>query len=285
VTSMIPSELIGNNLKLLSLPAIVVKINQVLENPNSSISDIAHLIGQDPALSARLLKLVNSPFYNFPSEIDTISMAVTILGTRQLRDLVFVTSVITQFTSAKESAFNVENFWCHSITTGLAARIIALDHKNLNSERLFICGLLHDIGKMVMALILPDEYNALQEANLDNSTRLEENEKRIFGFSHGEWAMALLETWHFPASISEPIHYHHNMEQCSEYTTDCAVIHIANVMANNIQTPISKDDDTLLMSQALKEVNLDHSDLERYYEQVYELFDNVLQTLYYDVAA
>ncbi|VAW94850.1 hypothetical protein MNBD_GAMMA21-2553 [hydrothermal vent metagenome] len=283
--SKIPSELIGNNLKLLSLPAVVEKINRLLEDPNSTTADIAHYISQDPVLTARLLKLVNSPFYNFPSEIDTISMAVTILGTRQLRDLVFVTTVISQFTPHDDVNFDLEAFWCHSITAGIAARVIALNQKNLNSERLFICGLLHDIGKMIMALLLPQEVITLNKANLNKEINIYDAESQIFGYTHGEWATALLESWHFPASISEPIHYHHNPEESPEFKTDSAVIHIANVIANNIQAPISKDDDTLLQQAALDTVGITQNDIEGYYEQVYELLDNVLQMLYYDLAA
>mgnify|MGYP000205163583 CR=1 FL=1 len=283
--SNIPSELIGNNLKLLSLPAVVEKINNLLEDPNSTTADISHYISQDPVLTARILKLVNSPFYNFPSEIDTISMAVTILGTRQLRDLVFVTTVVSQFTPHDDVQFDLEAFWCHSITTGLAARVIAIDQKNLNSERLFICGLLHDIGKMIMALLLPQEVITLNKANLNKEINIYDAESQIFGYSHGEWATALLESWHFPTSISEPIQYHHNPEECSEFKADCAVIHIANVIANNIQAPISKDDDTLLQQAALDVVGITQNDIENYYEQVYELLDSILQMLYYDVAA
>jgi len=285
VPSIVPSELIGNNLKLLSLPAVVVKINQLLEDPNSSTADIAHYICQDPVLTARLLKLVNSPFYNFPSEIDTISMAVTILGTRQLRDLVFVTTVISQFNPHEDVKFDLETFWCHSITTGLAARVIAQEHKNLNSERLFICGLLHDIGKMIMALLLPQEVITLNKANVNKEINIYDAETQIFGFSHGEWATALLESWHFPVSISEPIRTHHNPEESSEFKIDSAVIHIANVIANNIQSPISKDDDTVLKPTALDIVGLTQSEVEGYYEQVYELLDKILQMLYYDIAA
>jgi len=285
VPSKIPSELIGNNLKLLSLPAVVEKINNLLEDPNSSTADIAHYISQDPVLTMRLLKLVNSPFYNFPSEIDTISMAVTILGTRQLRDLVFVTTVVNQFTPHEDVNFDLETFWCHSITAGLAARVIALEQKNLNSERLFICGLLHDIGKMIMALLLPQEVITLNKANQNKEINIYDAESQIFGFTHGEWAMALLESWHFPVSISEPVHYHHNPEDSSEFKIDCAVIHVANVIANNIQAPISKDDDTILKQIALDTIGITQADVEGYYEQVYELLDNVLQMLYYDLAA
>ena len=282
---MTPEELIGDNLKLVSLPAIVGQINQLLNDPNSSAADIAHLISQDPALTARLLKLVNSPFYNFPSQVDTLSMAVTILGTKQLRDLVIATTVVKQFKPSPEVNFDLETFWCHSITAGIAARTIAMAQNLANSERLFISGLLHDIGKMIMSLLLPREMESLNKVNDNPNIKIENPEEQIFGFTHSELANELLASWHFPESLAQPILHHHDLASDEEFKTDTAIVHIANVIANNIQAPISKDDDTILNPEALKTLGIDQATVESYYEEVYNLLDDVLQLLYYDLAA
>lgn len=284
MATMTPQELIGDNLKLVSLPEIVAKINQLLNDPNSSAADIAHLVGQDPVLTARLLKLVNSPFYNFPSQVDTLSMAVTILGTRQLRDLVIATTVVNHFKDTDHN-FDLEKFWCHSIATGLAARTIALAQNIPNSERLFISGLLHDIGKMIMALLLPKETESLNRVNENTSIKIENPEEQIFGFTHGQLANELLASWHFPESISQPIHHHHTLACDEEFKVDTAIIHIANVIANNIQAPISTDDDTILKMEALVTLGIDQATVESQYEEVYSLLDDILQLLYYDLAA
>lgn len=285
MATMTPKELIEDNLKLVSLPAIVAKINQVLNDPNSSATEIANLIGQDPVLTARLLKLVNSPFYNFPSKVETLSMAITILGTRQLRDLVIATTVVNHFRPAGGSSFDLEKFWCHSITAGIAARTIALSQNIANSERLFIGGLLHDIGKMIMSLLLPRETESLHKVNSNPNLKIENAEEQIFGFTHSQLAYELLASWHFPETISEPIRHHHDLASDDEYKTDTAILHIANVIANNIQAPISRDDDTLLEVEALDILGIDEATVESYYEEVYNLLDDVLQMLYYDLAA
>lgn len=285
MATMTPEELIGDNLKLISLPAIVAKINQLLNDPNSSAADIAHLIGQDPVLTARLLKLVNSPFYSFPSQVDTLSMAVTILGTRQLRDLVIATTVVNHFKVSTEVHFDMETFWCHSISTGIAARTIALAQNIKNSERLFVSGLLHDIGKMIMSLLLPRETESLYRVNVNPNLNIENPEQQIFGFTHGHLAHELLASWHFPESISQPILHHHDLKSEDEFKTDTAVLHVANVIANNIQAPISQDDDTILKVEALKILDIDAAVVESYYEEVYNCLDDILQLLYYDLAA
>lgn len=277
-----PQELVNSNIELVSLPSIVVKVNELLNSPTASAADIAELISHDPSLTLRLLKIVNSPFYNFPSKIETVSMAITVLGTSQLRDLLIATTLVKQFKSSPDNIFDIESFWCHSITTGLAARSIAVNRKIPNAERLFICGLLHDIGKMLMALLLPAQAAELKMAFLQNSKL---NETQIFGFSHDELGECLLNAWHFPETISAPIRHHHDLQFADKHKTDTAILHIANVIANNIQAPISADDDTLLNPLAMKALNIDERDIEPYYESVYELLDQILQTLYYDIAA
>lgn len=279
---MSPQDVINSNIKLVSLPAIISKVNATLNNPNSSAADIAELISQEPALTARLLKIVNSPFYNFPSKIDTISMAVTVLGTRQLRDLIIATTLIKQFNGKSYGHYDVETFWCHSITTGLAARAIALDKNIPNSERLFICGLLHDIGKMLMSVLLPKET---AEVQLLSRQKGKNPEIQVFGFTHDALGACLLQHWHFPESLATPIRHHHNLMSPDQYITDTAILHIANVIANNIQTPVSADDDTLLDPLALNALAMSEQDIEPYYESVYQTLDSILQTLYYDIAA
>lgn len=280
--SLSAQELVNSNVELVSLPAIVTKVNDLLNSPTASAADIAELISQDPGLTLRLLKMVNSPFYNFPSKIETVSMAITVLGINQLRDLLIATTLVNRFKSKPDTDFDIETFWCHSITTGLAARTIALNRKIPNSERLFIAGLLHDIGKMLMALLLPMHYAELNQSYLQSTKA---NESDIFGFNHDELGECLLNTWHFPSTIATPIRHHHDLQSADMYKTDTAILHIGNVIANNIQAPVSPDDDTLLNPLALKTLNMDERDIEPYYESVYQLLDQLLETLYYDIAA
>jgi putative nucleotidyltransferase with HDIG domain len=210
---------------------------------------------------------------------------VTILGTRQLRDLVIATTIINHFKPDPAVKFDLETFWCHSIATGIAARTIALAQNIPNSERLFITGLLHDIGKMIMSLLLPRETASLNKVNSNPNLRIENPEEQIFGFTHAQLGYELLASWHFPETIAQPIYHHHDLACRDEFAIDTAIVHIANVIANNIQAPISRDDDTILKDEALETLRIDQATLESYYENVYQLLDDVLQMLYYDLAA
>jgi putative nucleotidyltransferase with HDIG domain len=285
VLNMSPEQLIDSNIKLVSLPAIVAQVNQMANDPTSSAADIAHAIGRDTALTARLLKIVNSPFYRFPSKIDTLSMAVTVLGTRQLRDLVIAAAIIKRFQSKIDSAFDIEVFWCHSITTAIASRIIALKLMLANSERFFIVGLLHDIGKMVMYLTLPNEsINLLKELDKADCD-IDNVEHNIFGFTHDDVGVALMTAWHFPESLIEPIRSHVSLEGPEHYLKDAAILHLANHVANNLQAPISRDDDTILNPKAIELLHLTPEMVETIYEETYRHLDELLEIFYYDIAA
>lgn len=282
---MSPEQLIDSNIKLVSLPAIVAQVNQLANDPNASAADIAHAIGQDTALTARLLKIVNSPFYRFPTKIDTLSMAVTVLGTRQLRDLVIAAAIIKRFQSKIDPAFNIEVFWCHSITCAIAARNIALKLMLPNSERFFVAGLLHDIGRMVMYLLLPNEsiklLKELEKAHCD----IDNIERTIFGFSHDEVGVALLNAWHFPESLIAPIRAHLSLAGPDQHLKDAALIHLANNIANNLQTAISRDDDAMLNPKALELLQISAEMIEAVYEETYRHMDELLELFYYEIAA
>lgn len=285
MSKLTAKELINDKLELVSLPDVVYRINQMVEDPNASAVDIGHQISQDPALTARLLKVVNSPMFGFPSRIDTVSMAITILGTRQLRDLVLATAVVGQFHSLTDEVIDMETFWCHSICTAVAARTVSLHLKTNNSERFFIAGLLHDIGKLVMYLTHPDASHQVIELSAEPNIDKASVEKSIFGFSHADVSAELLSHWQLPESLIEPARHHHHPIRATRYPTETAAVHLAESIANNIQTPVSKDDDNPLHEVTWSLLGLEASILEQLHEEVYGVLDGSLQVMYYEQVA
>jgi putative nucleotidyltransferase with HDIG domain len=278
-------ELISQNIDLVSLPAIVHRINALINDPNASANDIATLISQDPALTARLLKIVNSPLYRPQQPIESVMTAVSLLGTRQLRDLVIAQALIHRFSKNGDGAFAIEIFWCHSITTGIAAKMIAKELRLPNIERLFIAGLLHDIGKIVMLQLMPRESLLLQRAANHAKSDLDTIEQRYFGFTHAELGGNLLRSWNFPDSLIEACENHHTPEKAQTHSIEAAITHVADIIANNIQTPVSPDDDTVMSDFALRLLGVNQPLLEKFHEDAYQSLDDILQALYYDLAA
>ena len=158
-----PQYFIKGSVRLSSLPQIYFKINDVINDPESSFGDVAEIISNDVSLSVRLLKIVNSSFYNFPSEIDTISHAISIIGTSQLRDLALATMVMTAFEGVSEEFINMESFWKHSVGCGVAAWVIALNCSEANPERYYLTGILHDVGRLILFENHPEESRKILE--------------------------------------------------------------------------------------------------------------------------
>lgn len=224
--------LIDNTTDVVSLPDVFVRINELVNDPRSSAADIGRVIEQDTGLTARLLKIVNSPYYGFPSNITTISRAITIIGTRDLRDLALATTTVGVLSNLKNSQFNMENFWRHNLFCAVAARMLAERRHEHHAERFFVAGLLHDIGSLIMYQTIPDLADqALRQAR-DTDQALQTAETELLGYSHADVGAALARKWNLPANLIEVIEYHHQPERAITHPIDAAVVHIANFIAN-----------------------------------------------------
>jgi putative nucleotidyltransferase with HDIG domain len=228
------STLIDKSTTLVSLPEVFLKINELINDPRSSATDIGHVIEQDAALTARLLKIVNSPYYGFPSSINTISRAITIIGIRDLRDLVLATTTVKALEGLDNELLSLDKFWRHSLYSAVTARILASQRNDKNVERLFVAGLLHDIGTLVMYQGIPELCNETIQQAHQTQTPLHMVEREIIGFDHTEVGAELARRWKLPENIIETIRYHHNPLAATENPVDVAVVHIANFIANSI---------------------------------------------------
>lgn len=242
-------ELVQQNIDLVSLPDAALKLNTLIDDPHSTAQDIADVVATDMALTARLLQIVNSPFYNFPQQIDTITMAITVIGTAQLRDLVMATLVIQKFSCIPKDLVSPEKFWCHNIACATAARTIVTELGFQQPERVFVAGLLHDIGRLVMYLAEPDlSHEVLQLLRFNSQLDVNQVEKMTFGYDHTELGATLLKEWGLPDSLAEPVRYHHIPAQAQKFTIESNVLHLANVVANQIE-PLFPHNTNLILDE------------------------------------
>jgi HD-like signal output (HDOD) protein len=226
-----PRDLIGPDLELVSLPEIFYQIEAVINNPRSSAFHLAEVISKDPGLSAKLLKIVNSAFYGFPKQVETISRAVAIVGSDQLHILTLGTSVFALFRDIPLELMNMEWFWKHSLACGITARLIG-SYKNFpNIERLFISGLLHDLGKLIIFKNQPREAAAA----LSQTSRFEsfhfQAEQTFLGFDHSQVGQALADQWRLPLSLQQAIGGHHEPLKYPP-STDAVVVNLADTLVN-----------------------------------------------------
>jgi HD-like signal output (HDOD) protein len=202
-------SLIQSDLALMSLPDIYLQVERVINDPNSSARQVAAIISQDPNLSAKLLKIVNSAFYGFQQKIDTISRAVSILGNNQISDLVLGTSVVTLFREIPATLMNMNLFWEHSVACGICARCIAGFRKFPNTESFFTAGLLHDLGKLIIFKNLPQQAKAVLLRVRHSDSFYYQTERDLIGFDHAQVGKALAEKWDLPTGLEQAIGGHH----------------------------------------------------------------------------
>jgi HD-like signal output (HDOD) protein len=230
-----PDDLLKGCIEVSSLPTIYCRINEAINNPGSSMADIGKIISDDPGLTLRLLRLVNSAFYGFPTKIETITQALVIIGTKQLRDLALATSIVSLFEGIPKEFVSMESFWRHSIACGIAAKTLAAYRREPNTERFFIAGLLHDIGRLILYKKAGDQ---IREALLRSQTGegpLFLAEREILGFDHAVVGHKLLQGWNLPASLEEAVTFHHTPGRARRYPIETAVVHVADIVVNALQ--------------------------------------------------
>lgn len=226
------AELVQGAGELVTLPQVFVRINQLVEDPDSTTADIAGAVSQDPAFTVRLLRIANSPFYGFSSSIETVSRAVTLIGTSQVRNLALSTSIAGTFAGLPNELVSMENFWRHSLYCALIARSLAR-HIVMDTEALFTAGLLHDIGELVIFNRYPEQAREALLLVLDSGDQLPvyQAEQQTLGFDHAEVGGELARQWGLPSMLTECIACHHDIRQAQLCPQEVALIHIANILA------------------------------------------------------
>lgn len=230
-----PRKLVARAETISSLPTVHLRLNEVVNDPRSSNRDVANVIAEDPGLTARLLRIANSAFFGYPSKVDTITRAVTVIGTKQLRDLALATSVIEMFDSGSEDVVSMESFWRHSIACAVTARVLATYRREINVEHFFVAGLLHDVGRMVMFKQIPDLCRETMDACAADDLLMYQAERDMLGFDHADVGAVLLEQWQLPPSLVKAIEFHHRPAKVAgtgEYAITAAVVHVADVITN-----------------------------------------------------
>lgn len=224
-------ELVDEVSHLVSPPEIHLELEEAIESPYSSWQRVAEVIGQDPALSAQLLKLANSA-YHAQRHVDTLSRAVALLGTRILYDLAVGASAMSVFQRLSTEVLDLSAFWRHSLATGMIAKTLAQHAHMLHPERLFVAGLLHEIGLLVLCMRLPELMDEVLARAQGDETRLAAEERKHLGYDHAEVGARLLELWQLPAATITAIRHHHRPGLTPGPGLDAALVHLAEHLAN-----------------------------------------------------
>ena len=220
--------------KLVSMPDIYYRLEELVVSPAATPDDLALLFRSDPDLCARMLRIANSAFYSFPTRIETIERAIVTIGLRQIRELVLMTSVVAAFDGLAEHNVDMEIFWEHSVAVAVTARAVGRSRAIPNADSFYIPGLLHDIGRLVMYLKLPGLTGELLQRRAQSGEAMVTLELEMLGYSHADIGAALLQKWKVPATICEPVRYHHDPQAAGESILSASAVHIADVWVNQV---------------------------------------------------
>lgn len=230
---MDPHTIVTNVSSIFSLPDAAVRVNNLINSGEATNAELERAILNDAALTAKLLKFANSPYFGFSGKVDTVIQAISLIGHRELRNLVIATAVTSTFKGIPADLVDMDRFWYHSVTCGVVARLLAVNVES--RERFFIAGLLHGVGKLILFSQYPEESAKVLSYMNKNEESTINAEQEVFGFTYGELGAELLKQWKLPLNIWKMIEFQFNPLQGGEYKEDACILCAAVNIANRIQ--------------------------------------------------
>lgn len=227
---MTPQQLALEVENLFTLPELYLKLKATIDDPKSTVTDVAVILEQDPNLTAKLLRLVNSAFFGLATQIDSIARAVNLMGLAQVHDLVLTVSTVNAFKGINSQLINMKEFWLHSVYCAAIAKLLARRCHIIDSDRLFVTGILHDVGHLVMYTQMSSHAEKLLEQAKAKQSPLAVLERAVFGFDYAEVGGELLKRWQLPASVYQAIYFHSRPDPELDFALEAAIVHIANIL-------------------------------------------------------
>ena len=243
-------EKIQNIIQLPALPNHAIEIINMIDDPNITASALGSVVSKDQVLTAKVLKIANSPFYGFSKRIATIDFAIIVLGFDTLKEVVMSISLISSLNKKLAQEFNSIEFWNHSISCGVISRALARNYGYRVIGEVFIAGLLHDIGILIVNQYFYKEYKEIIKLINENNINILQAEEIVFGVTHAEIGSWLAEKWNFPDQLVESIAHHHNPNDSSEYKEIVSIVHKADFLCQKYKIGNFDLEETLLYTDS-----------------------------------
>jgi HD-like signal output (HDOD) protein len=225
------NDLLKGDIKLASPPTVYLALKKVVDNPSKTARDAAFVIESDAALALRLLKIVNSAFYGFPSKISSITTAITLIGVRELQNLTLATTVIERFSDLPGQLFSIHDFWSKNLRCALFAKQLDTLMGKKYADTAFLCGLIHNIGQLVMYRRIPvlaREVDLLTQARMPTEVDMAYIEQQVIGFDHFQLGAELCRCWKLPEVVIESIRLELFPDHVGNYADIATIVRIAN---------------------------------------------------------
>jgi HD-like signal output (HDOD) protein len=193
---------------LIPLPKSYLRVQELVNDPESSIDDITKVIVNDTALTSRILHIANSGYLGLISKVDTIGRAVQVLGLNQVHDLALADAAVGSLTKISSTVLDVNDFWRRSVYCAVVSRLVSKQQGIGAHERLFVSGLLHDTGHLLLAYRIPEQFEAMRRKAVESATPMFAIEREDLGFDYADLGAALLANWKLPEAIVKPVSLH-----------------------------------------------------------------------------
>lgn len=221
-----------------SFPENIQSLVQAIDREDTSASDIAAMVENDPAISTNILRLANSAFYGFLGKVSSIRDAVVLIGLREVKNLVLGTTVLKFFPGASQSGFQRNDLWRHSVVCAFLTKMLAKEAFLPDPEgSAMVSGLIHDIGKVVLDQYFPEMFTRVVRKVRDNGVTFSQAEKEVLGYSHNQIGAALLKMWNFPPELVTAVLYHHHPWRDPLQSPVSATVYYANILAKVLHYP------------------------------------------------
>lgn len=227
-------------------PAIVGEVLRIAEDPSSGMHELSAVIERDPGMTAKLLRVSNSPYYGMRQNIGTLKLALVVLGLREVRNLILGISVIDAVRTDESEALLSRTFWVHSGKVAAVSRQLGLRLRMGLQGESFVGGLLHDVGKVALVRTFPDTYPDLLREAGGHGPALVAAEREAYGFNHAELAATLLNQWGFPAALVDAVRLHHGKgERDLDTAADPALSAVVRLANRTVRTNLGGPDEDL----------------------------------------
>ncbi len=259
--------------ELPTLPTVASKLISLTSKEETTMADIARLVSQDIALSAKILKVSNSAFYSFPQQIGSIQQAVSVLGINAVRSLVLSFSFLSMKKGKAETRFDFKKFWERSLASAVAAKLILERVKGADTEEIFVAGLLQNLGELILARTFPSEYNDVLQVIEDKQYDSIGAEESTFGINHSFIGAEVAKSWGFPEILVLPIQHHHEPDKCTSKDTkiqySVKATYLSDILINILYSKKPEEYHKQFRKEAQKLLKLNSKDIELILEQVH----------------
>lgn len=260
-----------------TLPTVASEIITLTSREDTTLADIAELVSKDTALSAKILKVSNSAFYSFAQQISSINQAVSILGINAVRSLVLSFSFLSITGGKKQVHFNFEQFWKNSLAGAVASKLIMERVKGADTEEIFICGLLQNLGELILARTFPEEYESVLATVARDKTDTLVVEKKIFGTSHPTIGYEVAKNWGFPEVLLLPILHHHEPLKYSggieKIEVTCKASYLSDLLIAILYSPTPQEFHKRFRKEAKHLLGLNNEDMEHILSELHTQVD------------